>query len=217
MKKTVILLLASALCLQMHAQINEPGKFYITPKVGYNMANITLLKELGADPRHAFHAGISAEYAFSEMITLEPGLYYSMQGSAFKIGTVKFGLHSDYLNVPLLLKVYVVNGFNLFAGPQFGYLMNSRIKVKTGINLVDSILGIVSKNIDLSEYENKFDVAITAGLGYQMPNGLSISASYLLGMANVPKLGDIKLGDATYDLNPDAKNSVLQISIGFRF
>jgi len=216
MGRIVLLVLASVFALQMNAQ-NEPGKFYISPKVGYNMANITLLDQYGADPRHGIHAGISAEYAFNEMITIEPGVFYSMQGAAFKISSVKFGINSDYLNVPVLVKVYAANGLHVFAGPQFGYLMSSRIKVKTGINLIDGILNVVSNNIDLTKYQKNLDVAIVAGLGYQSVNGFNISASYHFGMTNVPDFGDFKWGDETFTFNPDAKNSVLQVSIGYRF
>jgi len=217
MKKTVLIVLACVIALQINAQINEPGKFYITPKVGYNMANITLLDKYGADPRHAIHAGISAEYALNEMVSIEPGIFYSLQGSTVKIGNVKFGLNSDYLNIPVLCKVYVANGFNVFAGPQFGYLTRSRFKVKTGINLIDDILNIVSNNIDLTKYQKNLDVAIVAGLGYQLANGFNMSASYHFGMIKVPDFGDFQWGDETYTFNPDAKNRVLQVSIGYRF
>jgi len=217
MKRTVLIVCVSLFVLQMSAQLNEPGRFYITPKAGYNMANITLLDKYGVDSRHAIHVGISAEYAFNEMISIEPGLFYSMQGSAFKIGNVKFGLNSDYVTFPVLLKVYITDGFNLFAGPQLGYLVSSRIKVKTGMNLLDDILGIVSKNIDLKKHENELDFAIVLGLGYQFAKGLSISANYNFGLTDVTKMGDITIGKESYNLNPDAKNRVLQVSLGYRF
>jgi len=211
------MVLVSVYAMQMNAQINEAGRIYFSAKAGYNMANITLFDKYGADPRHGINAGISAEYAVNEMISIEPGLFYSLQGSTFKIGTVRFNLNSDYLTVPVLAKVYIAEGFNLFAGPQFCFLTRSRIRVKTGINLIDDLLGIVSNNIDLTKYENDFDAAIMVGLGYQLANGFSISASYNFGMTNVPKLPELKWGDETFILNPDAKNRVLQVNIGYRF
>ena len=217
MRRTVLMVFVSVFALQMNAQINKPGKFYIIPKAGYNMSNITLLDKYGADPRHGIHFGISAEYALSEMISIEPGVFYSMQGAALQTSSVKFGLNSDYLNVPVLFKVNVANGFNLFAGPQFGYLLSSRIKVKTGMNLIDDILNIVSNNIDLTKYQKDLDVAIVAGLGYQFAKGFNISASYHFGMTKVPDFGDFKWGDETLMFNPDAKNRVLQVVIGYRF
>ncbi|MDR0836154.1 MAG: hypothetical protein LBN11_06205 [Tannerella sp.] len=53
MKKILLLLLVSVFGWQMNAQINEAGRFYITPKVGYNMANVS---ELKGDPRHGINA-----------------------------------------------------------------------------------------------------------------------------------------------------------------
>ena len=217
MKRTVLLLALSVIAWQMNAQINEPGKFYLTPKVGYNMANITLLDKFGADPRHGINAGIAAEYAINNMISIEPGFFYSMQGSVIKAGTVKLHLNSDYFVMPVLVKTYLSKGLNVFAGPAFGYLTSSRFRVKSGIRVVDVITDIVSKNIDLTKYENEFDAAFVFGLGYQLDNGFNISANYSLGMLNVPKLGDIKIGDQTYTLDPDAKNTVLQVNIGYRF
>ncbi|MDR2232098.1 MAG: PorT family protein, partial [Tannerella sp.] len=81
MKRTVLMVLVSVFAWQMNAQINEPGRFYITPKVGYNMSNITLFDKYGADPRHGINVGISGEYAVNERISIEPGVFYSMQGS----------------------------------------------------------------------------------------------------------------------------------------
>jgi hypothetical protein len=219
MKKTVLMVLLSVFALQMNAQINEPGRFYITPKVGYNMANITLFDKYGADPRHGINAGISGEYAVNERISIEPGVFYSMQGSTFKLGSVKLGLHTDYVTVPVLFKAYVAEGFNVFAGPQAGFLINSRLKLNSGIGILDDIVNTLSNRLDLAKYENKFDFAIVAGLGYQLPMGLSISANYNFGLTNVPKIEDVKLpwGEETYSLNINAKNTVLQVNIGYRF
>jgi len=218
MKKAVLIVLGFVFALQMSAQINEPGKFYITPKVGYNLANITLLDEFGADPRHGIFAGIAGEYAFNEMISVEPGIFYSMHGSAFNISSFgKVGLNSDYVTVPVLLKVYVADGFHLFAGPQLGYMVSSRFKLKTGNTLIDVISGIVSKNIDLTKYQNQLDVSIVVGLGYQFANGFNISANYNLGMAEVPDMPDITWNDKIFTLDLNAKNRVLQVGIGYRF
>lgn len=217
MKRTILVLLVSVFVFQMNAQINEPGKLYIIPKVGYNMANITLLEKIGADPRHAINAGISLQYAINEMISIEPGFFYSMQGSTFKIKSVKLCLNSDYIAIPVLVKTYVAGGFNIFAGPQFSSLTSSKIKLKTGNTLIDVITGIISNNIDLTKYENKLDIAFVFGAGYQFANGLNISANYNIGLSNVTKFGDLKIGDESFSLNPDAKNMTLQVNLGYRF
>jgi hypothetical protein len=209
--------LISVFAWQINAQINEVGRLYIAPKIGYNMANITLLDVLGANPRHGLNVGISGEYVFDKMFAIESGLFYSMQGSSFKMSTLKLGLNSDYLNLPVLLKAYVADGLNIFAGPQFGYLLSSRMNIKTGSKLIDEVLGILSDNIDFRKYEKEFDVAIVAGLGYQLENGFNISANYSLGMIKVPDLGNISIDGVDFPLDLNAKNNVLQVNVGYRF
>jgi opacity protein-like surface antigen len=214
MKKTILLLLVSVFALQMNAQINEVGKFYITPKVGYNMANVS---KFGGDPRSGINVGISGEYAINEMISVEPGIFYSMQGTSFKVSSVKFALNNDYINVPILLKAYVADGFNIFVGPQVGYLTGSKIKIKTGSSLLDNIAGILGNSIDFGKYENDFDFAVVIGAGYQLTNGFSISANYNLGLNKLLDVPKVTLGGSQFDFNPDAKNNVLQINVGYRF
>jgi len=216
------MVLVSVFALQMNAQINAPGKFYVTPKIGYNMANITLFDKYGADPRHGINVGITGEYAVNERISIEPGVFYSMQGSTFKLGSVKLGLHNDYVTVPVLLKAYVADGFNVFAGPQAGFLINSRLRLNSGIGILDDIVNVLSSSLNLAKYENTFDFAIVAGLGYQLPMGLSISANYNFGLTNVPKINDLKMpwqkeDEQPYAFDINAKNTVLQVNIGYRF
>lgn len=220
MKKTAILLLVSILTLQLNAQDattatassvpNTPGKFYFIPKAGYNLANIS---KLAGDARSGINAGISGEYIITPQVGIEAGAYYSMQGTEYKISSVKLQLHNDYINVPILLKGYIVDGLNIFAGPQVGFLVNSRAKINSGISLVDNLL-----SFDIKEYVKSVDFSIAVGLGYQFDMGLMIAANYNIGISKVPDLPTIKVNDdLELDFNPKARNNVLQISVGYKF
>jgi opacity protein-like surface antigen len=151
------------------------------------------------------------------MISVEPGIFYSMQGTSYKYGGVKLAINNDYINIPVLLKAYVADGFNIFVGPQAGFLVGSKAKIKTGSSLLDNIAGIVSNSINLSKYENKFDFSLVIGLGYQLTNGFSVSANYNLGLIKLLDIPKINIGSTQLDLNPDAKNNVLQVNVGYRF
>jgi hypothetical protein len=215
MRKKILMVLVSVFALQMNAQINEAGRFYITPKVGYNNANISIFDKYDAKARSGINAGVSVEYALNEMLSIEPGVFYSMQGTTVEAGSVKLNLNNDYINVPILIKAYVADGFNVFAGPQFGYLTDSRLKFKAG-GLFADILGEMAGNvIEMDEYEKKFDFSVAVGLGYQLKGGLSFSANYNIGLIKVPDA--TLLGNDDYAFNPDAKNNVLQVNIGYRF
>ena len=230
MKKLLFLVVMGALTLQLSAQgvgekvFNQPGNFYIIPKIGYNMANISKIK---SDPRHAINVGVSAEYMITDMFSIDAGLYYSMQGASWRIdeenlsflesiGNVKVTLKNDYINIPVLLKAYVADGFHLFAGPQLGYLVNSSVGGK--VSILGFELGTTSvATIDeyIKEYEKDFDFSVVIGAGYQTKSGLLISASYNLG---ITKLLQMDLGSSSTNyLNFDARNNVLQVNLGYRF
>jgi len=232
MKQRTILLLLSLLAFTVSAQqqkssgllaqsaattlTRNAGDLYIIPKVGFNYANIT---KLHGDARMGLNVGLSGEYFVKQDIAIEGGLYYSMQGTDFKFtNAVKFGLNNDYINVPVYLKGYIADGFHIFAGPQFGFLINSKLKAKTGIGIVDDIVNILANGlVDFKEYVNTFDFAVSIGAGYELSMGLTISANYNLGLTKVPKLPDFTYGKHSYDLNPDALNNVLQINLGYKF
>lgn len=91
-----------------------------------------------------------------------------------------------------MLKYKSNGGFYVEAGPQVGF--------KLGENIPDQTVGKFAKNLDPS---------IGAGLGYQSAMGFGIGARYLAGLS---KVGDF---DASTGVDPNFKNSVIQIGISF--
>lgn len=67
--------------------------------------------------RTGFHAGVYASIFATDRIAIEPGVYYSVKGTQ-NDDAVNSRAVLDYVDVPLLLRMYVSEGFNLFAGPQ---------------------------------------------------------------------------------------------------
>jgi len=227
MKRVFVLFMVSALtvttvCAQRSAKAGSvftddqtSGSFFITPKVGLNIANISKLE---GDVRLGMNLGVSGEYMVNSLIGIEGGVFYSMQGTSFKITQgVELDLNNDYINVPIFLKVYVADGFNIFAGPQFGYLISSKMKANTGSNLIDQLVNVIGNSWDFSEYEKKFDFSAVIGIGYQFEMGLSISANYNIGLTKVTDVPTFNLGSFDFDLNPDARNNVIQVNLGYSF
>ena len=146
------------------------------------------------------------------MVSLEPGLFYSekgydligslnIKGVGFLGANAKAKLQSTYIDIPLLLKVNI-SGLQLFAGPQFSYLM------KANLNTTASILGfnLVNSNMDATQQFNRWDAAITGGLGYKLTNGINISASYDYGLSKL---------DA--NKNANAYNNAIKLGVGIEF
>lgn len=198
MKK--LLLVASVLMLSVSAFAqHEVGSLTIQPKVGLNIANYTDSDD--SDPRIGFAAGAEFEYQITKMFSLSAGLLYSMQGaktSATEQGIkVKMTAKTDYINLPILANIYVAQGFALKLGIQPGFNVNSSYTASAqGIDISGSLSDV---GVDI----NSFDFAIPVGLSYEF-NNFVIDGRYNIG---VTKMVD----------NDDSKNSVFQLTVGYKF
>ena len=159
-----------------------------------------------------FFVGVNTSIPLGENFSVEPGIYFTQKGQEIrgnlsgKVGDVigasaKAVLLSNYIDVPLLLKANV-GGLQIFAGPQVSYLTNADLKTSAGV------LGInlLNKSIDASSVLNKWDAAMTGGIGYQFSNGINISAAY-----------DYGLLKADANRNAAAFNHAVKVGIGLNF
>jgi hypothetical protein len=159
-----------------------------------------------------FFAGANASIPISDLVSVEPGLYYSekgyemkgeldMKGIEFLGANAKAKLISHYVDLPLLLKLNF-NGLQLFAGPQVSYLAKADLRTTAGA------LGfnVLDKTMDATDQFNRWDAGVTGGIGYQFPNGFNISASYNHGLSKV---------DANQ--NFDSYNRSFKVGVGFNF
>lgn len=163
--------------------------------------------------RTGMHVGGFVQIPVSESVVIEPGILYSTKGYTLK-GDVDFkvlellgigaraDLMSQYLDMPLLVKATLGNGFQVYAGPQLSYLMNADLRARA------SVLGVnlLNKKIDVTDQFNKVDAALTAGIGYQFNNGISINAGYDYGLSRI---------DANKSVN--ARNQVVKVGMAVRF
>ncbi|MEX0997412.1 MAG: porin family protein [Flavobacteriaceae bacterium] len=179
MKRVILVVFASLFAVSTYAQGIDFGL-----KAGMNFANINDAAE-GLDTRTGFHAGLFLGLKFNDKIALQPELLYSQQGAEFDAG--EFNL--DYVNIPVILKYYLVKGFNVQLGPQFGFVVNDDISV-----------GGIAADFEAEE----FDLSGVVGAGYDLPLGLRIDARYNFGFNEVFK-------------NSDGKNGVFSLALGYSF
>lgn len=141
--------------------------------------------------RTGFFAGVNVNVPVAEGFSVEPGLYYSQKGYTLNgdfgikgldfIGAnAKAQLQSQYVDIPLLLKGNF-GGLQVFAGPQVSYLVRSDLKTTAGLLGVN----LFNKTLDATNQFNRWDAAITGGIGYQFNNGINLSASYDYGLMKV--------------------------------
>lgn len=174
-------------------------------KGGVNFATVNGDFE-SPDSRTSFHVGALAEFPLADIFSIQVEALYSGQG--FEVdypaiplisdgGTVEYQL--DYINVPVLAKVYLFKGFSLEAGPQFSFLVNEEI---------DSDPTADAGDTDTDQAKD-FEFGVVGGVTFQTDMGLFATARYNQGITEVLKDRE----DADNKIN----NSVFQIGIGFKF
>ncbi|WP_304132856.1 porin family protein, partial [Mesonia mobilis] len=183
-------------------------RFGVKGGVNFSKININQSNDLlNSEMKTGFHIGGLVEFKLTNRFALEPQLFYSRQNSILEIKladltfpgstpndpifveNINNEYNLDLINLPILAKFYITEGFNIFAGPQFSYLVSEKDKY------------------DIKE----FDYGLIGGLGYQFDSGLLLSANYYLGMNDInnfiePIQNQLKL-----------KQRVIQFSVGYLF
>lgn len=181
MKKLIVALTALIMTTTAFAQGIDLGI-----KAGANFAKISDVSDLSS--KTGFQAGVFAGVKFTEKVAIQADLLYSQQGAEFDYG--KFDL--NYVNVPIVLKYYLVQGLNVQVGPQFGFILDDEI-------YEESIGGV-----RFEENAEKSDVSGIVGAGYDFPFGVRVDARYNFGFTDVLE-------------NNDGKNNVFSIALGYSF
>lgn len=190
MKKLILLItIAVSFVLTVKAQ-----EFNLGVKAGVNISNLVGREKY--DNKTSFHFGIVGEYQISEKYSLQPEFVYSVQGTGMsKQTSSKYTL--NYINVPLMVKYYVVKGFNLQAGPQLGF-----------VAVAKEVFGENDENeLILKDRIRPVDFGVNFGLGYKFGGNFFVEARYNLGLTHMYK----------YVTRYSKRNSVFQISVGCLF
>ena len=192
MKKILMIVAFAALAI---AGANAQTKFGV--RAGLNLADVAqksydVIIETKVLP--SFYVGGLAEFAFNDVVLMDAGLTYSVQGSKTKEGDRTYSQH--VLNLPVWFK-YDFAGFRPKAGLYAGYILSKQLKYDGKTETFKS-----------DEYKH-FDYGIGLGAEYNLPNnGLFFEASYNWGLANLRKNGDSK----NY-----TNNRVIQVGVGYKF
>jgi opacity protein-like surface antigen len=214
MKKSMLVLCTLLLCATITAQTE---KVKIGVKAGLNIASLTFDEnELESSQKTGFTAGIMAEIPLAKNFSVQPEVLYSQQGMKFSYSDIDVANSSyestitlNYLNIPIMLKYYVLKGLSVQAGPQIGILLKSNNKYQ------DNFLGYDNhENYNLSDYTNAFDTSVNLGVGYQFKDKFYVDLRYNISYSDVFKEAN---SNGNYVINSDMRNRVFQITIGYFF
>lgn len=212
MKKTMLILCTLFMGVTIMAQ-NQKVKLGI--KAGLNISSLTFDEsELNSSSKTGFTAGLMVDVPIAKNFSLQSELLYSQQGAKTSFfdqdvtnSNYKGTIELNYLNIPLMLKYYVIKGLSVQAGPQIGLLLKANNKYQ------DNFLGYENQeSFNLKKYSSGVDTSVNFGLGYQFKDKFYTDVRYNLSYSNV-----FKDGDANYFINHDMKNRVFQISVGYFF
>ena len=137
------------------------------------------------------HLGAYYGMKATEKLTVEPGLFYSGKGmTTVNVKNNEFTESLSYVDIPVLVRYAVNEDFNVFAGPQVGFLL-ARKYTEESLKLTNTA--------PVGGYE----IGGVMGVGYQLTAELNLQASYDFGV--VP----FKYFEA------DHHNTVFKLSIGY--
>ena len=202
MKKVMIL------AVMMVASLTASALWSVTPKVGFNLANITNADD--ASMRFGLVAGADLTYRVSQPFAISVGAFYSMQGAKenVKIDGVKVEekANLDYINLPILANVYVVPGLAIKAGVQPGFNVLKKVALD-GTMYQASVQGGASRKVDESYKINEgvkgFALAIPVGISYEYESFV-LDARYNIGVTKAFK-------------GADSRHSVFSFTLGYKF
>ena len=196
MKKIILMVVMVFTFGFVNAQGKEDMAFGI--KGGLNISTITNADVDGVNSKSlvGFHVGFFGEFMLSDKFAIQPEILYSTQGTKIEFEGIKGDLKLDYIAIPVMAKYYVADSFSLELGPQIGFLVSA--KAKSG-----------GESEDVKDELKSTDVSLNFGLGYDITENFMIGARYNLGLT--------RLQDELLPGEDESKNSVFQISIGYKF
>jgi hypothetical protein len=214
MKKVIITAILFSLlfgAVNLFAQAPTTGLTSKGIKVGLNMAKFTGSDAKDVTMRTGLAAGVFITYSLSDLIAIQPEVYYAMKGTKGKYfyppsgPTVDVTEKFDYIEIPVLFKVQLAGGTSFkpsfYAGPELGILLSAKVKGEAN--------GVSVEN-DVKSETKSTDFGLIGGVGadYLMGSGkLTFDIRYDIGLAKV------------IDSSPAPKvyNSAITILVGYGF
>ncbi|MBE6316981.1 MAG: PorT family protein [Bacteroidales bacterium] len=204
MKKVFVLIAAAIVSMSAMAQVQFGAK------VGFDLTHFW-----GEDAPHGiqpnYQVGLMLEYKFSPKFAIAPEVVFAAQGGKATADVydddvdglikAKGTFHTNYINVPLMLKFYATPNFSIDFGPQAGFNVYSKMTASGKLANVEA-----KESIDLKDNTKTVDFGVVLGGTYNLTENAFVQARYTLGLTNV------------FDI-PDSheKNGNVQIAFGMKF
>jgi opacity protein-like surface antigen len=209
MKKFFVMIAAAIVCMSASAQVQFGAK------VGFDMTH-----SWGDDAPRGwqpnYQVGLMMEYKFNPSFAIAPEVVFAAQGGkeTDKVDVEEFPgiveakgtFHTNYINVPLMLKFYATPAFSIDFGPQVGFNVYSKMTASGKAGSIEA-----KETVDLKDYTNTVDFGLGLGATYNLTDHAFVQARYNLGLTKVFDVKKLGLGES------NEKNGNLQIAFGMKF
>ena len=194
MKKIIIIIMIISYTITNAQKSKKEEGIVFGIKGGLNISNfIGDIKDNTF--RTSVHLGIFSEIMVNDRFSIQPEILYSGQGFS---GSSEPGFSRskyNYINIPVLAKIYVADRISVEAGPQIGFLLSAKERTDND--------NITIKN------QKIVDFGLNLGLAYDLKNGVFFQTRYNLGLSNINSADNTNAVKYT--------NSVIQLSVGVHF
>lgn len=200
MRKTVLVLFMAILGSTTIMNAQESWNFGV--KGGANFSTVTGDYFDSPSSRTAYHLGLLAEIPLTDRFSLQPEVLYSAQGYDFAAidednifdNDDNIEYQADYISVPILAEIYVIDGLSFQIGPSFNFKVNEELDYQP---LEDG------GDVDLDRFDD-FEMNGALGVEYKFNNGFFLNGRYNHGFSEVFE-------------GSDARTSLFQAGVGFMF
>lgn len=202
MKKVFALIAAAIVCMSASAQVQFGAK------VGFDMTHFWG-EDAPSGWQPNYQVGLMMEYKFNPKFAIAPEVVFAAQGGkeTDKIDVeevpgmveAKGTFHTNYINVPLMLKFYATPAFSIDFGPQVGFNVYSKMTASGKAGNIEA-----KETIDFKDMTNTVDFGLGLGATYNLTNNAFVQARYNLGLTKVFEDSQVKNGN-------------LQIAFGMKF
>jgi hypothetical protein len=178
-------------------------------KGGLNIATIVKTNDdnFQSDPLFGFNGGALLQIPFGNIVAIQPELLYSQKGYKSTGTTLgqeyDYRRHTNFVDVPLLLRLNASENFGFVIGPQFSFLTSTRTVVKSGDNSMEQTVDNDNSNL------RKNILGGVIGFDVNLDHHAFVYARYTLDLQN-----DNGNGSPT---TPAYKNQVFQLGLGVLF
>ena len=177
--------------------------------------------------------GFFMEIPLANVLSLQPEVLVSTRGFGIKwdtqdsyensIAIIKNKLYNKYIDLPVIMKVYVTNNLSLDVGPQFGFAVRGYTsgKIIGDKTINEDYEGNKSISVIGEKMYSKFDFALSFGVTYNVKK-VFFNVRYNFGLTNAFKESKSEYLNAqnVYRYWSETYNSKVycfQFGMGYRF